>query len=140
VVIAMNIEITVFTKAKGPLTKRISLVDGKVVSDGSECRMALGKAQRMQIADVEQLAALISSLRPNQALALGALRDGLSDKVTVVTKDQLNGPSADLIARTGDALLYREHAAAFALLDYDTKGMPLARRILGGAGQRAPWP
>jgi hypothetical protein len=90
-------EITVFTKAKGPLTKRITLADdGTVLSDGSECRMARGRAVRVEVADVTQLAALITSLRSNQALALGALRDGLSDKVTVVTKDQLNGPGPTL--------------------------------------------
>jgi hypothetical protein len=125
-------EITVFTKAKGPLTKRITLADdGTVLSDGSECRMARGRAVRVEVADVTQLAALITSLRSNQALALGALRDGLSDKVTVVTKDQLNGPSPDLIARTSDALRYRERTPAYALLDYDTKGMPpeVAARI-----------
>lgn len=38
---AMSVEITVFTKSGGPLTKKIELrPDGTVKSDGSECRMA----------------------------------------------------------------------------------------------------
>jgi hypothetical protein len=41
-------EITVFTKTGGPLTKKITLgKSGKVVSDGSACKMSEGKAQRV---------------------------------------------------------------------------------------------
>ncbi len=131
-------EITVFTKSKGPLTKSIKLgKDGAVVSDGSACTMAHGQARRMQIADVGVLAKLIEGLHSNQALALGTLRPGLSDEVGIVTKDELNGETRpDIIARTGSDILYRKGSPAFALLDYDTKGMPgeVADRLdtLGG--------
>ena len=87
-----DVEITAFEKSGGPLTKRISLApDGSVKSDGSACVMARGAAQRRHIANVGELAIVIDRTRSNQALALGALRAGLPDKVQVVTKRNLNG-------------------------------------------------
>jgi hypothetical protein len=118
-------EITIFVKSDGPLTKRISLsADGAIKSDASACRMSRGVARRFEV-DIQQFAALIE-LPPNQAIALGALRAGLPDQVEVVTKAKLlNGVAQpDIIARTGDAIVYREGQPALALLDFDTKGMP----------------
>jgi hypothetical protein len=89
-------EITVFVKSGGPLTKRISLsASGSVASDGSACLMSGGTARRVAVADIQQFAALIGELPPNEALALGALRAGLPDQVKVVTKAKLlnGGPS-----------------------------------------------
>jgi hypothetical protein len=119
-------EITVFVKSGGPLTKRISLsADGAIKSDSSACLMARGAARRVEVADVQQFATRIE-LPPNQAIALGTLRAGLPDQVEVVTKAKLlNGVAQpDIIARTGDAIFYRKGQPAFALLDFDTKGMP----------------
>jgi hypothetical protein len=119
-------EITLFEKSDGPLTKRISLAaDGSIKSDSSACLMARGTARRVEVANIQQFAALIE-LPPNQAIALGALRAGLQDEVKVVTKAKLlNGVAQpDIIARTGDNIVYREGLPAFALLDFDTKGMP----------------
>ena len=67
---------------------------------------------------------MIEGLTPSQALALGGLRADLPDKVGVTTKKRLlNGTARpDLIARTAANIVY--HGPAFALLDYDTKGMP----------------
>jgi len=133
-------EITFFGKADGPLTKRISLAaDGSVKSDGSACVMSNGEARRVPIAGVEQLAALIGGLEPNQAIALGALRAGLLDKVRVTTKarlDGVNGAPNNIIARTADAIIYRKEQPAFMLLDHDTKGMPaeIAASIKGHGG------
>jgi hypothetical protein len=116
--------ITLFTKSGGPLTKRISLAaDGSIKSDASTCLMARGTARRVPIADVGQFASLIEQLRTDQAIALGALRPDLPDKVQVVTKHKLNG-QPQVIARTGRDLSFQKGQAAFALLDYDTKGMP----------------
>jgi hypothetical protein len=120
-------EITVFVKSGGPLTKRISLsADGAIKSDGSACLMSTGAARRVEVADIQQFAAFIGELPPNEALALGALRAGLPDQVKVVTKAKLlNGiAQPDIIARTGDDIIYRKGQPAFALLDFDTKGMP----------------
>ena len=124
-------EITVFDKTGGVLTKKIGLSkDGALESDGSECRMANGWAYRTPIADLHALAAKIAKLRPYQAIALGALRDGLPDKVKIVTKKKLNG-QANTIARTGGEIVYREKHSAFVLMDFDRDGMPkeVAHRV-----------
>ena len=118
------VELTGFTKANGPLTKRISLAaDGTVKSDGSACLMGRGTAQRVRIADIGELAAMIEQVRPDQAIALGALRSGLGERVDVVTKQKLNG-QPNVIARTNADILFRKEQPALALLDFDKKGMP----------------
>jgi hypothetical protein len=130
--------VTVFTKTGGPLTKRIALAaDGTIKSNGSACTMARGRAQRVKVASVTQLAVLIENLRSNQALALGTLRADLPDEVTVVTKHFLNGAKGpDVIARTANDIVYRQGRSAFVLLDFDTKGMPpkVAEKIAAHGG------
>jgi hypothetical protein len=122
-------ELTRWTKSDGPLTKSICLgSDGKIISDGSACVMSHGRAERVQVHDVSEFSELISGLNSNQAIALGMLRPGLADHVRVVTKrklDEFNG-TADpgIIARTGSHIVYAPERPAFALLDFDTKGMP----------------
>src|SRR5260370_692838 len=120
-------EIVRFTKTGGPLTKRISLDEtGKLKSDGSACVMSRGQAYRAPVSCVGQLGALIGGLRSDQAIALGTLRTGLSREVEIATKRSINGgTSADTIARTGENIVFRSGAHGFALLDYDTKGMPV---------------
>jgi hypothetical protein len=122
----MTCEITIFTKSGGPLTKRIALAaDGTIISDASGCVMSRGSAQRTKVASVEQLAGLIDSIGSDQALALGALRNGLPDQVEIVAKAKLNGAAQPgTIARIAADINYRPGQAAFALLDSDTKGMP----------------
>ena len=122
-------EITVFSKRDGPLTKRISLApDGSVRSDRTQCKMARGTARRAEIADMQDLGALIDSLKSGEALGLGTLRADLPDQVEIVTKrylDKLNGVARpDVIARTGGNIVFRPGQPALALLDFDTKGMP----------------
>src|SRR4051812_20717071 len=104
-----GVELTKFTKLGGPLTKRISFApDGKLKSDGSACVMSHGTAERVKVTSVGELATLIGMLRPNQAIALGALRAGLPDKVEVVTERKLNGVARpDIIARTGANIAYQ---------------------------------
>jgi hypothetical protein len=73
-----TIEITVFTKIGGPLTKHIKLgAGGSIMSDGSACIMTRGDAHRLHIAGVAELATTISQLDSTQAIALGALRADL---------------------------------------------------------------
>jgi hypothetical protein len=129
-------EITVFEKIGGVLSKRIWLdSEGKVCSDGSACVMTRGSALRLRIADVSELAAMIEKIRPNEALALGALRADLPEKVHIVTKSKLNG-QPNTIARTASDIHFRKERPAYALTDFDTKGMPpeVAERMqqLGG--------
>jgi hypothetical protein len=131
------IELVVFSKKGGPLTKRITLTaDGKIASDGSACTMARGRAKRVLIDDMDELAAQIESLESNQAIALGSLRGELPDEVGIVTKRALKNVVAnDIVARTGDNFVYRPGRPALALFDYDTKGMTVAvRRQLDTAG------
>src|SRR5262249_27504163 len=121
------IDLTKLPKHSGPLTKKISLSpDGTLVKDGSACMMAHGTAERVRVAGVAELGALIDGLTPSQALALGALRPDLPDKVEVTTKKKLlNGVARpDIIARTGANIVY--NGPAYALLDFDVKGMPAA--------------
>jgi hypothetical protein len=121
---ATKIEITVFEKSGGPLSKRISLNDdGTINADGSACKMAVGRARRAELAGIEEFAALIERLDFNEAITLGALRDDLASEVKVVTEDQLNG-RLNVIARTADHVVYRASKPAFALIDFDRKGMP----------------
>jgi hypothetical protein len=123
---AAGIELTVFRKADGPLTKRIWLAeDGAVKSDGSECIMARGQARRFLFGSMQELAALIGGLHSDEALALGALRHDLPAEVEVVTKAKLNGASRPVaITRSQEYLVYRPGERSVVLLDFDAKGMP----------------
>jgi hypothetical protein len=138
------IEITVFTKHGGPLTKRISLdASGKLKNDSSACLMTNGTAQRVATADAMALAKLIISLRPDQAIALGRLRSGLPDKVNIVTKQSLhalNGKAPpNAVTRTADNIIHAQGEPGFVLWDYDSKGMPaLVRDQMTAAG--GVWP
>ena len=115
-----QIELVKFTKTGGPLTKQISLsADGTLVKDSSACVMTHGTAERVRVASVDALGALIEDLAPSQAIALGTLRADLPDRVEVTTKKRLVDGVArpDIIARTGSNIIYR--GPAFALLDHD---------------------
>jgi hypothetical protein len=118
-------EITRFTKTGGPLTKRISLTDdGSLKSDGSTCVMSRGFAERIVIDDIKQFGELIGGLASDQAIALGTLRAGLPDKVSIATKHAMNGHELpDTVARIAANIVYRQ-ATGLALIDFDTKGMP----------------
>jgi hypothetical protein len=128
--VTASIEITIFTKTGGPLTKRISLgPDEKMISDGSACVMSHGRAARVIVSSLTEAATLIAGLRSNQAITLGMMRPDLPDDVEVTTKDKLNGSAQrSIIARTGDYIVYRPDQVALALIDIDTKGMPTAVR------------
>ena len=119
-------EITVLRKADGALSKRITLTkSGKVKSDGSTCRMARGRARRVKLKDVAELAELIEPMGSSEALALGRLRAGLPDKVRVIRKDELDDATpAGTIARDADHIVFAPGKPAFLLLDHDRKEMP----------------
>ena len=132
------LEITVFTKDDGPLTKRISLApDGTVKSDGSACVMAKGSARRFGFTAMSQYSDLLIALRSNEAIVGGSLRPDLPEVVQVVTKRKLNGADhAGVIARSKDFIDYRPGQPALAPIDFDIKGMPhttgAAMDALGG--------
>lgn len=125
----MLAEITAFEKTGGPLTKRIMLRDGKIASDSSACRMSTGFARRVTIDNVQSLADLINGFKPNEAYALGRLKEGLPDRVQVVRKSDLAGmEDSAFIARTLDYLAFNKGKPGLVLLDFDTKGMSAATR------------
>jgi hypothetical protein len=75
----LETELTRLTKDGGPLTKQIFLSpDGTLVKDSSACVMAHGTAERIRVAGVDALGALIEDLTPSQAIALGTLRPELA--------------------------------------------------------------
>jgi hypothetical protein len=91
--------------------------------------MSRGEARRLRLSGLAEFAVVIDGLKSNQAVALGALRDGLPDQVEVTTKDRINGSvGPEVIARTSNNIVYRSGRAALMLLDYDTKGMPVEVR------------
>lgn len=135
------IEITGLASSTGPLTKRISLAaDGSLISDGSACVMARGTAERLPFTTFADFADHIGSLTSSQAIALGALRAGLPDRVEVATAGKiasLNGHAPNtLISRTANYISYRPQKTAAVLLDFDTKGMPgdVAARLKDAGG------
>jgi hypothetical protein len=134
-------ELTILAKTGGPLTKQISLnAEGFLKSDGSACVMSSGIADRFAFDGAGDLAERIGRLAPSEALAAGRIKKGLPDRVEVTTKHKLNGANRpDVIARTQEYIGYRPGAAAFALIDFDRKGMPaaVAARIEGLGGL---WP
>jgi hypothetical protein len=86
-----GIEITVFRKLGGALSKHISLTRaGKINADGSECRMSSGTARRIKLNGAASLADLIEAMPSDEALTLGRLRPGLPDKVRVIPKRELD--------------------------------------------------
>ena len=132
-------EITVFKKSGGPLTKRLALRDRKIVNDSSACFMARGSAHRVKIDSVQALADLINNFAPNQAYALGRLKDGVPDGAKVVVADELkDAGDPSVIARTKKYLIFKEGEPGFVLLDIDVKDMPdTVKRSIEGCG--GPW-
>jgi hypothetical protein len=124
-------ELTVLAKeGDGALTKHIYLDEqGKLVSDGSACLMARGKARRVRVTGLAALGNLIKQLQQNEALALGALYAKLPDRVDITTKAQLQKQGdgdapPDLVARTAAHIGYSAGQPALVLIDFDSKGMP----------------
>ena len=81
---------------------------------------------------MQGFADLINGFSPNEAYALGRIKDGLPDRVRVIRADKLNGVSDPaIIARTQDYLVFNEGEFGLALLDADFKGVSpdVARRM-----------
>jgi hypothetical protein len=130
-------QITLINKRDTPdlMSKKIFLdCDGKLKSDGSECRMTTGTAARAFAGTARDFARIIENCGSDQAIALGALREDLSSPIRITTKAKLDqNPGA--IARARGSIDYRPGVPAWALIDFDTKGMPkeVSDRI-GAAG------
>jgi hypothetical protein len=132
-----RVEIVIFTKDGGHLSKRISINEaGKIHSDGSACLMTRGIANRRTISSVEELAQIIGYMPSNQALALGRLRGGIGRTVRIVSK---RNADEDNVARTVENFVYAPGEPAYVLVDFDRKGMPaeIAAKIKTNGGL---WP
>jgi hypothetical protein len=85
--------------------------------------MVQGVATRAMAETARDLSNHIMSCRSDQAIALGALMIGLPDSATITTDKKLrDNPGA--IARSRHFIDYRQGTPAWALIDFDTKGMP----------------
>ena len=120
-----NVSLTRIEKDKGPVTKRLTLTpDGKIESDGSQCWIAAGKMERLELDDWRDFATHIEATPRNVAFALGDLRPGLSSPVSLVSCKDCRSAEPGFATRTQGNIVYAPDAAGFLLLDYDTKGMP----------------
>lgn len=119
-------EITILSKDNGTISKTISIVDGKLVSDGSSCIMGSGSARRQPLANgAASLAKVINALGSREALALGRLESTLPCRVRISTKAKLPADApANTITRTRANIAYELGLPAFALIDIDLKGVP----------------
>jgi hypothetical protein len=123
----MKPEITLIKKS-GPnpvMSKRIFLDEhGKVCSDGSQCLMAQGTATRATAETAADLAKHIMACGTDQAIALGAMRADIANSAKITTRAKV-GDSPGAITRTREFIDYPQGAPAWALIDFDTKGMPV---------------
>jgi hypothetical protein len=122
----MKPEITMIKKG-GPdpiMSKRIFLDEqADVCSDGSHCLMANGTATRVAAVTAGDLANHIMACGSDQAIALGALKNDLPNPATItIPKKMKDNPGA--ITRSRNFIDYRHGTPAWALIDFDTKGMP----------------
>jgi hypothetical protein len=85
--------------------------------------MAQGTATRATAETAADLAKLIVACGPDQAIALGALRADLPNPAKITTRAKLKD-SPFAITRSRDFIDYCRGAPAWALIDFDAKGMP----------------
>jgi Family of unknown function (DUF5906) len=117
-----NFEITRFKKEGGPLTKRLSLSDGGLRADASQCRMSTGTATRVRCVDIAELARVIDACGPDEAIAIGRMKDGVAGEAKIACKDKLaKHPGA--ISRSLDHFEFADGPGP-CLLDIDLKGAP----------------
>ncbi|MCX7298081.1 MAG: hypothetical protein NTU64_14705 [Hyphomicrobiales bacterium] len=122
----MSAEITLIKKhgTNPVMSKRIFLDEqGAVRSDGSQCLMIQGTATRAAAETAGTLAEHIMACGSDQAIALGSLEAELPDLVTItVPRKMKDSPGA--ITRSRKFISYRPGTSGWALIDFDTKGMP----------------
>jgi hypothetical protein len=83
-----------------------------------------GTVSRLALSDWHTFAAELDGTPSDVAYGLGCLREDLPDSLSLVVKDDPRNGTLGFVSRTKDNLSYRHWTPAFALFDYDTKGMP----------------
>jgi hypothetical protein len=118
------------------MSKRIFLDEqGALQSDGSQCLMIQGKAERVAAGTPGKLAEIISQCPSHSAISLGVLKDGLPSSLSItVPRNLKDNPGA--ITRSRDYIDYRPGVPGWVLIDFDTKGLPteIAARIEQAGG------
>ncbi|WMC09570.1 hypothetical protein PU634_10620 [Oceanimonas pelagia] len=124
----MKLSLSVITKnGTDPLlTKRITLQDGRAVSDATECKMTNGVANRVDIA-LEALPYLLQQLGHHQAITSGWVNDDHTDEHQIIARAKFQDRSWQLpVHRQGDIsyatrTLDSMHQKGLSLLpiDYD---------------------
>ena len=106
---------TIITNTNGPATKIFSIKDGKL-DKKSAAQVYEGETERREIADIDDLLALIDSLESNQALTYGWPE---VERAKLVTQKRLNGPGT--IARDRAHFNYHPDWPGIFFNDHDPK-------------------
>jgi len=109
-------DLSVFTKDLGILTKDIRLIDGEIIKDGSQCRMANGSVQTISIKDLLAFKELLDSLNQSQAIALGTSDE--CDKLQSVRVVKKGLEKAGQISRSKAFFTFKQKPALI-VFDYD---------------------
>ncbi|MEA1923912.1 MAG: hypothetical protein U9N63_14825 [Pseudomonadota bacterium] len=111
-----NIRFTVFTKPQpGIMTKKINLVDGQLVKDGSQCWLSCGTAETIKV-PFNELPARLDLTEQNQAVSWGICKD---ERIKIVKQSkEANTPNA--VSRTAKHFDFPKGKPAVMMLDNDT--------------------
>jgi hypothetical protein len=113
-----TISFSLFQKKTGILTKRVKLVDGKLVKDASECKMSTGGVATIDISP-EKFPQFLQAMTPNRAIAHGICGH---KNALIVSKAKENGAKSKtglpVIARSKKHFRYPE-APGLMMFDHD---------------------
>ena len=145
---AVAIEISLFTKDGGDLTKKVhwNADHTGIFSDSRDCKMATGVMARVPLPDWRDLGRGLPLFPGNTALALGRMTPELPEAIHLVTKKSPECCRPGYASRTGDNLIFAKGKPAVLLLDFDTKGMTAENKArldeLGGffGALKVIWP
>lgn len=115
-----KIKFSIFTKSKGNLTKtmRLDPETGKVLKDGSQCKMFAGTVKTAKLTSPEGCARMLRYLASNQAIAHGICGFDHANIVTAgkVSAYQTKPGERPTIARTKE---YFQYPAGPAMMVFD---------------------
>lgn len=120
-----NISLSVLTKPNGILTKRLSLENGFVKSDASECKMNTGLADKVTL-PFDQLPQLLAQLSSSQCITTGWV-DSQQTRVELMSRGQYDAknynypaqhlPHGTYATRTLDS--FTQEGQSLIMFDYD---------------------
>jgi hypothetical protein len=111
---AVAIEISLFTKDGGDLTKKVhwNADHTGIFSDSRDCKMATGVMARASLPDWRDLGRELPLFPGNTALALGRMKPELPDAIHLVTKKSPECCRPGYASRTGDNLIFAKGMTA----------------------------